>query len=415
MNKLFLIYVAKQKTTKITPFEAHFGRPANTPLTNISTSPSSLNLTYEKIINHYLDADTVPVDNYLDDAGWTNTERSDLDIEKSMNKEQQDAGLRYRDSDNKESRFIIHPKITNPIARTEKSLNVKLARKLPNKKRAKRQLAGLYEVLKPGSFVTKSSPTTTIINEPGRSPVKVRDSDLAKFGTKTERSTNLWAYAQRRPAPYEQTTETKNAKHSNDVKRQKRGEIKIRHRHRDTTSVVSSVNSNVSRALTVRKPAKPQPKRSRHTVASNENNNATAPEQPLISIIPAPSTSSSQNPVTSSASQVTSSASQEQQTARTRKRTQFYGFADADISPTSSLASSSSNKSKKRKTKKEKKGSTNKNTVVTMIQNAEQSRVPSPPRPDIQIVQVSPPDSRVRYYEFEQERELSVWDAENEI
>ena len=110
-----------------------------------------------------------------------------------MNKAQQDAALRYRDSDYKESRFNIHPKITNPISRTEKPLNVKLARKIPNKKRAKRQLAGLYEVLKPGSFVTKSSPTTTIINEPGRSPVKVRDSDLVKLGTKAERSTNLWA------------------------------------------------------------------------------------------------------------------------------------------------------------------------------------------------------------------------------
>ena len=220
--------------------------------------------------------------------------------------------------------------------------------------------------------------------------MKVRDSDLAKFGTKAERSTNLWAYAQRRPAPYEQTTETKIAKHSNDVKRQKRGEIKIRHRPRETTSVVSSVNSNVSRALTVRKPAKPQSKRNRHTVASNENNNTTAPEKPLISIVPAPSTSSSQNPVTSS-------ASQEKQAARKRKQPPFYGFADADISPTSSLASSSSNKSKKRKSKKEKKGSTNENTVVTMIQNAEQSRVPSPPRPDIQIGQASPPDSRVRY------------------
>ena len=50
-----------------------------------------------------------------------------------------------------------------------------------------------------------------------------------------------------------------------------------------------------------------------------------------------------------------------------------------------------------------------------MIQNAEQSRIPSPLRPDIQIGQASPLDSRVRYYEYEQERELSVWDAENEI
>ena len=218
--------LTKQKTTKITPFEAHFGRPANTPLRNFSTLPSSLNLTYEKFINHYLDAETVPADDFLDEAGWLSIDRSDTEIEKNMCQASLDAGQRYRDSDNKESRIKTHPQLTDPIPRTEQSLKVKLARKLPNKKRAKRQLAGLYEVLKPGSFVTKSSPTTTIINEPGRSPVKVRDSDLAKFGTKAERSTNLWVYAQRPPAPYEKTTESKIAKHSNDLKKQKRGRNK---------------------------------------------------------------------------------------------------------------------------------------------------------------------------------------------
>ena len=59
----------KQKTTKRTPFEAHFGRPTNTPLKNISTAPSSLNISYEKIINYYLHADTVPAEDFLDDAG----------------------------------------------------------------------------------------------------------------------------------------------------------------------------------------------------------------------------------------------------------------------------------------------------------------------------------------------------------
>ena len=111
--------------------------------------------------------------------------------------------------------------MTNPIPRTDASLNVKGAQKLPHKKK---QLAGLYEVLKPGAFVTKSLPTTTIINEPGRSPVKVRDSDIAKFRTKTERATNLWTYAQRPPAPYEQATETKFAKHSNGLKKHQRGD-----------------------------------------------------------------------------------------------------------------------------------------------------------------------------------------------
>ena len=92
-----------------------------------------------------------------------------------------------------------------------------------------------------------------------------------------------------------------------------------------------------------------------------------------------------------------------------RKRTQFYGFSEADISPTSSLASSSSSKTKKRKTKKQdKKKTATEESVVALIQNAEQSRIPSPPRPDIQIGQVSPPDSRIRYYGYEQERNVSM-------
>ena len=227
--------------------------------------------------------------------------------------------------------------------------------------------------------------------------MKVRDSDLAKFGTKAERLTNLWTYANWRPAPYELTTETKIAKHSNDLKKQKRGETKIRHRHRDTTSVVSSVNSNVARALKVRKPAKPQPKRRRNTGSLDEpNDNATTSEQPIISIVPAP-------PMPTSQEQQESSVpcdQQEQNAGRKRKRPQFYGFTDADISPTSALASTSSTKPKKRKMKKEKKSSTTTNSVVVLIQDAEQSRIPSPPRPDIQIGQTSPPDTRIRYYEY---------------
>ena len=104
-------------------------------------------------------------------------------------------------------------------------MEVKLARKLPIKKRAKRQLAGLYEVLKPRSYVTKSSPTKTIINEPGRAPVKIRDCDLAK---------------------------------------------------------------SVTRALTVRKPSKAQPKRRRSAVSVTQPSEPTPNEQPGPSLVPAP-------------------------------------------------------------------------------------------------------------------------------
>ena len=40
------LHLTKQKSTKITPFEAHFGCSAYTPLKHISTAPSSQILTY---------------------------------------------------------------------------------------------------------------------------------------------------------------------------------------------------------------------------------------------------------------------------------------------------------------------------------------------------------------------------------
>ena len=86
-------------------------------------------------------------------------------------------------------------------------MEIKLARKVS--KRSKRDLRGLWETLAPGSTLVKTSDTTTVIKEPGVPEVSVRNSDIAKFGTRAERNTELWQYAQRRPLPYEKTTEEK--------------------------------------------------------------------------------------------------------------------------------------------------------------------------------------------------------------
>ena len=85
-----------------------------------------------------------------------------------------------------------HPKINNPIPRSEKSLDLKLARKVT--KRSKRDLRGLWETLAPGSTVVRTSETRTVIKEPGVPEVRVRNSDIAKFGTRAERNTDLWQY-----------------------------------------------------------------------------------------------------------------------------------------------------------------------------------------------------------------------------
>ena len=52
---IYQLRICKHKTTKVSPFEPHFGRKANTSLSNISTQPKSSDLSYEKILNHYLD------------------------------------------------------------------------------------------------------------------------------------------------------------------------------------------------------------------------------------------------------------------------------------------------------------------------------------------------------------------------
>ena len=78
-------------------------------------------------------------------------------------------------------------------------MQVKLARKLHENQRQKKNLDGLYEVLAPGSTVCKVSPTTSVIKEPHKQEVRVRNSDIAKFGTRAERETELTEYIERRP------------------------------------------------------------------------------------------------------------------------------------------------------------------------------------------------------------------------
>ena len=94
-SRVYQLRIGKQKTTNVTPFQAYFGRKPNTPLNNISTIPKLSNLSYENILHHYSDEDTVPVEDYLDDNGWVTVDRSDNLIEEAMQKAQVDAGRRY--------------------------------------------------------------------------------------------------------------------------------------------------------------------------------------------------------------------------------------------------------------------------------------------------------------------------------
>ena len=257
---IYQLRICRQKTIGISPFEAHFGRKANTPLSNITTNPDSKSLTYKNILNKYLDLETVRWDQLITDENWNNDERSDIEMEVNKDKLGKEAMKRQKDDPNKESRLISHPDVGQPIPRTESSLEVKLAKKRPRTKRSKKSLDGLYDVLAPGSSVIKTNENTSVIKEPGKREVTIRNSDLAKFGTKAEGNTDLQIYANRRPKlPTGKTTEELIHHHAKESRKKLEGGKKMKHRKvADDVSTVSSIHSNVRRALRVRMPTKPK-------------------------------------------------------------------------------------------------------------------------------------------------------------
>ena len=208
--------ISKQKTINTTPFEAHFGRKCNTSISKITTKPNSKNLNYNAKLNYYLDEDTIPGRSYLSEEQWADTALcSDTEIERVMCA----ASALARDG---EERFLSSEGVSRPIPCSERSVQVKLARKLHENQRQKKNLDGIYEVLASGSTLCKVSPTKSVIKEPHKQEVRVRNSDIAKFGTRAERDTDLAQNIERRPKKInEKTIEHKIYKHKRDLIRKK--------------------------------------------------------------------------------------------------------------------------------------------------------------------------------------------------
>ena len=206
---IYQLRICKHKTTRLSPFESHFGRKANTPLSIISTQPKPSDLSFEKILNHYLDEETVTLNELLPEEHW-GTSRSDEEIERNMCKATKDATNRERLATDNESRFLRTIQAHRPLPLTEHAVQLNIARKKHIHKRSKKNLEGLYEVLAPGSVVQKTDQYTSVIRELGKMEVTVtvRNSDIAKFGTREERKTKLTDYINRRgPRTHEKTTE----------------------------------------------------------------------------------------------------------------------------------------------------------------------------------------------------------------
>ena len=122
---------------------------------------------------------------------------------------------------------------------------MKIARKIHESQRQKKNLDGLYEVLASGSTVGKISAITSVIKEPKHQEVSVRNSDIAKIGTKNKQDTELGQNIDR-----------------GDLIRKDLGSKKIKRNKKpaDDVSVISSgrscisTTSNAARALKMRIP-----------------------------------------------------------------------------------------------------------------------------------------------------------------
>ena len=244
----------------------------------------------------------------LPDDKWVNGYCSDIEVEIGMSRASTEARNRERASTDGESRFL-KTKAIRPIPLKERAVELNLARKVHGKRRSKKNLEGLYEVLAPGSHILKVSPTTSTIMESSKPVVTVRNSDIAKFGTQMERQTPLKAYADRRgPRSGEKILEELIHSHIKEFTRKQKGDKKMKHRKRQPGSGVSSTKSNISRAMRGRVPKVP-------------NFLAMRNQQPTTV-----TTSHSEHHASSSSTTPAAAAQHTRTSDRTRRSPSYYGF-----------------------------------------------------------------------------------------
>ena len=168
----------------------------------------------------------------------------------------------------------------------------------------------------------------------GESEVTVRNSDIAKFGTREERKTKLTEYINRRgPRTHEKTTEARILSHIKESTRIQKGDRKMKHRKRETGSGVSSNQSNIARAMRVRMPKIPE----NFAPQVLPENPEVAPEQQIITgeVLIAPPPTNNQPELILPSTSAPAIALQQipiRATKRTRKSPKYYGYDKEDSS-----------------------------------------------------------------------------------
>ena len=174
-----------EKSNKISPFQAHFGRRANSPIFNITTKPNSKNLQWPNVQPDYLDDNIMGEDELISDERWEQEDlNSDDEVhaskERMLTATKNDTGNIPRTLNIHRTRMTPNSKL-EPVAESSKGLQ--LARKTIASTRSKKQLKGLYEAKPEGAALVKTSNSTLTIKYPEQDDNVLHKSDVANRTT----------------------------------------------------------------------------------------------------------------------------------------------------------------------------------------------------------------------------------------
>ena len=185
------IRLIPNRTTKITPFEAHFGRNSNTALSNMLTKPSIKNLSYHKLKSRCLDKRTLKHDVLSQEEMWRLDGKSEdeLDIKYKQDENPTSASQQI-DSDDSENlplsrsspskispseiQFSIGDKTTKIIYNKKNVARKSIARKT---KAPRNTLAPQWTII-PDGTITNYTPHTIAIDTPLRKNTVIRKTTL---------------------------------------------------------------------------------------------------------------------------------------------------------------------------------------------------------------------------------------------
>ena len=186
------IRLIPNRTTKITPFEAHFGRKPNTALSNMLTKPSIKNLSYHKLKSRCLDKRTLKHDVLSQEEMWRLDGKSEdeLDIQYKQDENPTSASQQI-DSDDSENLPLIRssPSKISP-SEIHFSIGDKTTKIIYNKKNVARKsiarktreprntLAPQWTII-PDGTITNYTPHTITIDTPLRKNTVIRKNDIA--------------------------------------------------------------------------------------------------------------------------------------------------------------------------------------------------------------------------------------------